>query len=126
MLALGRLLLGPHIPIAILGIRIAARFLKPMMFVRCVVDHEIDQDAQPTLVAAFRELDEIAESAIARIYPVVVRHIIAAIAAGRRLKWHEPDGGHAETLQVIELAQKTLKIADTISVRIRYVATDNE
>ena len=45
--------------------RQAPRFLEPRMLIRGVVDDEIDDDADAALLRRVRELDEIAERAVA-------------------------------------------------------------
>ena len=69
LVAVGRLLIGPNIPVAIFRVGITARVLKPRMPIRGVIDHEIHNDANAALLGSVRELDEIAQRAVARIYP---------------------------------------------------------
>ena len=101
-----------------LDLGFCARFLKPGMLVGGVIHDEIDQNPNTSLPASLRELDEISERAVAGINSVIVGNVIAIVAPWRGLKGKQPDGGYAETLQVIEAAEQALKIADAISVRI--------
>jgi hypothetical protein len=87
-----------------------------------VVDDEVDDDADPTLLAAMGELDEIAERAVARVNAIVVRDVVAVILAGRRLKRHQPDRGDAESLQIVEPPQQSLEVPDAVAVRIHIGA----
>ena len=66
LVGIGRLLLRPHVPVAIFRVGIASRLLKPGMFVRRVIDHEVDQHTDAALLGGMRELDEIAERAVGR------------------------------------------------------------
>ena len=58
------------------------------MPVRGVIDHEIHNDTNASLLGSVREFDEIAERAVARIHPVVVGNIVSIVATGRRLERH--------------------------------------
>src|ERR1700689_3304352 len=82
-------LLRPHIPVAILGLGVAARFLKPGVLTGGVVAHPLDHDAQSTLTAALGELDEISQRREARISKVVICNVITVIPVRGRLKGHE-------------------------------------
>ena len=70
------------------------------------------------LLAPVCKLYEIAEGAICRVDVVVVRYIVPAVAAWRRLKRHEPDSCDAETLQVVEFLNQTLEVPDPVPVAV--------
>jgi hypothetical protein len=59
----GRTLFRPDVPVAIFRLRIASCFLKPRVFVRCVIDDEIDDHADAALLRTVREFDKIADRA---------------------------------------------------------------
>src|SRR5689334_16662804 len=113
-----RLFLRPYIPVSILGFWIGAGLLKPGMLIGCVIDYQVDQDANATLLAAVGELDEVAERTIAGIDAVIVRYVVPIVAKWRRLKGHEPDGGHADALQVVEPVHETWKVSDSVAIRV--------
>lgn len=96
-----------------------------MVLVRGVVDDEIDDDADAALLAAMGEFDEVAERAVTGIDAVIVGDIVAVVAAGRGLEGHQPDGGDAEAVQIVEPAQQALEIADPIAVGI-HIGADGE
>ena len=75
----GRLLVGPHIPIAVWRVLRASRFTKPWMRVRSVVDDEIDDDTDATLPAAMGEFHKIAERAIPPIDAIIVGDIVTVV-----------------------------------------------
>ena len=79
---IGGPLLRPDVPVTVLGLRIAARFLKPAVLVRGMVHHEIDQHADAALLCGVRELDEITQGAVGRIDAVEIRNVVAVVAAG--------------------------------------------
>src|ERR1700743_796933 len=88
-----RLFLRPHVPVAIFGFWIRSRVEKPRMFVGGMVDDEVDDHADAALLAAVRELNEVAESSVAGIDVVIVGDVVTVVAKWRRLKGHQPDGG---------------------------------
>src|SRR6266850_8209787 len=95
-----------------------ARRLKPRMPIRGVIDHEIHNDTNAALLGSVRELDEIAQRAVARIHPVVIGNIVAIVAIGRWLERHQPDRRDTESVQVVETSCEPLKVADSIPVCI--------
>ena len=48
----------------------------------------------------------------------VIRNIIAAVRAGRRIERREPDAVNAELLQIVELLQYPPQIADPVAVSV--------
>src|ERR1700733_3822176 len=103
-----RLVLGPHIPVTILGLRIATGGLEPGMFVGGVIDHQVNQHAQSPLFAATSELDKVSKGPIARVDAVIVCDIIAVVLIRRRLKRHKPYRSNAQSLEIIQAAHQTL------------------
>ena len=68
------------------------------------------------------EFDEVAERAVARIDPVIIRNVVTIVLAGRGLKRHQPYRGDAEPMQIVETPHKSAKIADSIGVGIHVGA----
>src|SRR6185437_4691373 len=85
------------------------------MLIGGVVNDEVDENAHAALIAGVGELDEVTEGAVARIDVVVVGNIVAVVATGRGLEGHEPDGGDAEALEVVEAAHEAAKVADAVA-----------
>ena len=83
-----------------------------------MVHHQVDQQPHATLLAAVTEGDEIPQRAIARVDAVVIGDVVAIVAVWRGLKRHQPDGGDAEPLQIIEPAGQPGKITDAVAVGI--------
>ena len=95
--------------------RIAPRLLKPLVFVRGVIDDEIDNDADAALRRRMGEVDEIAKRTECRIDGVIIRNVIAVVAARRRLEWHQPDRRYAKPMQIIQAAHEPLEVADPVA-----------
>src|SRR4029450_9439022 len=113
---LRRLLLRPDVPIPIFRIWVGARLLDPSMLVGGVVHYKIDQNANAALLCAVGKLNEIAEGAISGIDIVIVGNVVAIVPARRSLKRHQPNRGHAQSVQIIEAAHESWEITDPIAV----------
>jgi hypothetical protein len=118
-------LFRPDVPVAILRFRIAARLLKPGMFVRRVIDDEIDDHADAALRCAMREFDKIPKRSEGRIDGVIIRDVVAVVFARRFLERHQPDRGYAQAAEIVEPAHQALEIADAVGVRI-HVSGDRQ
>ena len=88
------------------------------MFIRGVIDYKINKHADAALPASPRELDEVAQRPVARIDVVVVCDIVSVIAAGRRLKRHQPDGCDSHALEIIQTPHEAFEVADPVAVCI--------
>src|SRR5947207_7527870 len=95
------------------------------MGIRSVIDHEIDDDADAPLAAAMGEFHEITERAVPRVDIIIIRDIVAVVFAGRRLKWHQPDRGDAQSVQIVEPPKQTFEVADTVAIGI-HVGADRQ
>ena len=113
-----RLFLRPDVPIAVFRVGVLACRFEPRMLVRRVVDDEVDQHTDAALLRAMGELDEIADRAIAGIDTVIVGHVVAVVAMWRDLERHQPNGGDAQAMQVIESAHQSLEITDPIAISV--------
>src|SRR3954471_22568579 len=102
LLAIRRLRVTPHVPVAIRRIRTAAGRLKPRVLVRGVVDDEVEEDPDPALACLQRELGEVAEAAQTRVDTVVVRDVVAVVPVGRWVDRVEPQTRDAESRQVVQ------------------------
>src|SRR5437763_15985667 len=48
----------------------------------------------------------------------VISNVIAIITQGRRIERQQPEGGHPEILQIVQLLDKPLKIANAVAIAI--------
>jgi hypothetical protein len=88
-----------------------------------MVDDEVDEHANPALLRAVREFDEVAERAVTGVDTVIVGHIIAVVAIWGDLKRHQPDRRNPEAMQVIQPAHQTLEVTDAVAIGI-HVGSD--
>ncbi len=109
---------APHIPIALGIVARAARFLKPRVLVRGVIQHQLDDHPDSALVRGFQERLEIIQLAVIRMDGGVVGDIVAVVAQRRRKEGHQPQRVDSQVLQVIELLHQAGKIADAVVVAV--------
>ena len=83
-----------------------------------MVHYQVDQDTDPALFCPVSELDEIAQRAVPRIDIVIIGDVVTAVLARRRLKRHQPDRGHAQSVQIIEATHESCEISNPIAVSV--------
>ena len=111
-------LCGP--PDIIIGIRLDAPpgFLEPFMLVARMINDQIHDKLHPALVKTLQNGPKRFHAAVFRCNVHVIRNIIAAVRAGRRIERREPDAVNAELLQIVELLQYPPQIADPVAVSV--------
>src|SRR5262245_3631836 len=95
------------------------------MLIGGVVHNQINEHANATLLGAMGKIDKIAKCAVARIDAVIVRDVVPVIAMRRGLERHQPNGGDAEAVQIVEPPRQAAKIADAVTIGI-HVGADRE
>ncbi len=110
---------APHVEIAPdragLG---GARFLKPPVLVGGVIEYQLGDDAQAAAMRLAQHQLEIAQRAVLRMHGVVVGDVIAVITQRRGIEGQQPERGHAQALQVVELLQKSLQITHAVIITV--------
>src|SRR5690606_30996121 len=110
--------LAPDVVIAIAGVGVGTRVLKPGMLDRRVVDNQINNDANAIITRRMHKLDKIAERAEAGIDRVIVSDVVAIVAVWRRIKWQQPDTGVAQTGDLFQPHEQAAEIANTVIVAV--------
>ena len=82
-----RLLLGPDVPIPIRRGRVGASRLEPRVLIGGVVDDEIDDDADASVVGLVDQLDKVAQRAQMRVDSVEVGDVVAVVPIRARDGW---------------------------------------
>src|SRR5438105_15242958 len=90
-----------------------------------MVDYQVDEHANAALLGSVSELNEITQGAERGIDGVVIGDVVAVVLARRLLKRHQPHGGDAKSMQIIEPAHEPREIANTVPVRI-HIGADGE
>src|ERR1700742_2702304 len=83
-----------------------------------MVDHQVDEHPDATLLAFAGEVDEVTERAEARVDREVIGDVVAVVAARRSLKRHQPNAGDAKPSQIVQAPDQTDEITDAITVRV--------
>src|SRR5262249_37605368 len=120
-----RFLGRPHVPIAVLRLRIAPRLFEPGVLVRRMVHDQVDEHAYAALLCAMGERKEVDEGGIGGVDAIVVGDIIAIVTMRRSLKRHQPDGGNTEAMEIVEAPLQPAEIADAIAIGI-HVGGDRQ
>jgi hypothetical protein len=89
-------LFSPDVIVSILGLRVAARLLKPRMLIRGVVDHEINDHSHPSLVCLAQHDHEVTKGPEPIVDSVIVGDVISVVAIRRRIEGHEPDASDSD------------------------------
>ena len=88
------------------------------MLVRRVVDDEFGQDPDVARMGSTDELLEILHRPVVRVEGAVLGDVVAIVALRRWIKREQPEAGHAQRLQVVELLQESTEIAEAVVVGI--------
>ncbi len=88
------------------------------MLIARVVDDQLDHHLHVALVGLIEKPLEVAQRPIRRIHIRVIRNVVSVIAQGGRKEGQQPDAGHSEVLQIVELRNKPRKIPDPVIIRV--------
>ena len=80
----------------------APRLLKPWVLIGSVIDDQLRDDVQISLVRRIKECAEIIQRAEIWIDVEVIGNVVSVISQRRRIKGQEPNGGDAEFLKIIQ------------------------
>jgi hypothetical protein len=88
------------------------------MLVGRVTQHLVDDDLKAQRVSTLDQGVEIFEAPEKPVDLLVVGHVVAHVRLRRLEKWRKPDGIDTEARDVVEAAQHTRQVADSIAVRV--------
>jgi hypothetical protein len=120
----------PRLLIALVGVRpdveiargrarlCATGPLEPGMLIRGMIDDELGNDAQPSVVRCPHEPAEVTHGPVGRIDAAVLGDVVAVILERRGVERHDPDRRDTEIFDIIQLARESLEVADAVIVRI--------
>ena len=98
--------------------RRAARGLKPGMLVGGMVDHQFGDDLQTPRVRLADEGTEVGQGAVLGMNVLVIGNIVAVVPHRRRIERQQPQGVHAQILEIIQALNQAAEIADPIVVTV--------
>ena len=103
---------------AVLSVRILAGFFEPFMFVGAVIDHEIHQNIQITLMCFLKKPIHIRHGSETGVDLSVIRDIIALIRQWGHINRRKPDDIDTQILQIVKFADDARQITDAVSVAV--------
>ncbi len=83
-----------------------------------MVDHQIDEDSNSSVVRLPGEADEIPERAQPRIDGIIIRDVVAVVTVGATVERQQPDAGGPERLDMVEPVCQALEIATAVTVGV--------
>ncbi len=118
-LAVALRVVAPHVEVApaAAGGR-AARALEPGVLVGGVVEHQLGDHAQAAVVRHPDEAGDVAHRPEVRVDGPVVGDVVAVVALRRRIERLQPDGRHAQVVQVVELRDQAPEVSDAVVVAV--------
>ena len=84
------------------------------MLIGGVIDDQLDHHLQVALVGRIKKRLEIVQRAVAGMDVHVVGDVVAVIAQRGRKEGKQPEARDAQVLQVVELLNQALKVADAV------------
>ena len=114
----------PDEPVPVGGLQAAVGIDKERVLAGCMVEHQVDDHVHAAPVSFCEQALEIVQRPILRIDIEVIDDIIAVIGWGG-LDRHQPQGVHAQVLQVVEFRGQAVKIADPVAIAIVKTAHED-
>ena len=96
----------------------AARALEPGVLVGGVVDDQLGDHPQAAPVRLVDQPPGVLERAVGRVDGAVVGDVVAVVAQRRGVERQQPDRRDAQLLDVVELGDHALEIADAVAVGV--------
>ena len=112
----------PNVPIVLGIISAGLGFDEPGMFIGSVVQNHIHQDLQPPGVGLPEQNLHIFQVTEERIDVLIIGNIVTIVILGRLKHRRQPDGIHAQALDVIQLLGNAPDIAQAVTVGVTETA----
>ena len=94
------------------------RLLEQLVLVGGVIEDELGDDPQPAPLRLADELLEVRQRPVVGMHAEKVRDVVPVVAEGGRIEGQEPDRGHAEVLEVVQLLGQALEVAFSVLVAV--------
>ena len=88
------------------------------MLVGGVIEDQLGDHSQAAAVRLREELLEVGQGPVGGVDAGVVGGVIAVIEQRRGIEGEQPERGHAEVVEVVELVDETAEIADAVGVAV--------
>ena len=96
----------------------APRFLEPRILIGGVIDHQLRDDTQITLMCSVQKRAEIVERAEIRIHVEIIGDVVAVIAQRGRIERQHPDCSDSELLEIIQFFDQPAEITHPVAVAV--------
>ena len=110
-----RVVVGPHVEVAVRALGVGAGRLEPRVLVARVVHDEVDDDPHAAGVHLLDELGEVGHGAVLAGDRGVVGDVVAAVAQRARVERRQPQAVDAEPLQVVEPVDQAPQVAAALA-----------
>ena len=97
-------------------------FQKPWVFVRGVVDDQIQNHLQAKVMCLVQHFPELFQVAVIRVDVFVIGNVITEVRVRRRINRTEPYAVHSEGLYIFQLVVNAVQIPDPIIVTVAKTA----
>ena len=94
------------------------RRLEPRVLVRCVIDHQLGDHPDVAAVGLPDEEAEILAGPVAGVDAPIVGDVVTIVAERRGVERQEPEAGHPQILEVVELLHQAREVADPVVVAV--------
>ena len=112
----------PHIVVMVRIVFALLRLLEPAVLVGGVVQHQVHDDADPSLLCLRNKLLHVSEAAEHGVYVLVIGYVVAVVILGRPAHGREPDSVNAKLPQVVQPADDTRDVSDAVAVAVLEAA----
>ena len=101
------------------SIRVFTGFLKPLMFVRAMVDYQIHEKIHVPLAGFCNKLFHLFHGSEPGVNVIIIRNIVPLICQRRAVNRRNPDNIHSQLLQIIQFTDNPSQISYPISIGIQ-------
>ncbi len=110
--------LGPHVPVAVVGVRGAAGLDEPRVLVARVVGHQVEQHAHLPATCFGNQAVQILQAPELRMDAHVIGDVVAPVVVRRGHGRRQPDGVDAQPGEVVEPVDHPAKVATAVPVKV--------
>ena len=115
---IGRRIGGKDVVISVRAVRgVGLYALEPLVSGAGMIQHKVHVDGDALGMGGVNEALEVLLGAVERVQSGIVVHLVTVITA-RGMGRRQPQGRHAQTVQVVQLVLNALEVSHAVSVRV--------
>ena len=111
-------LVCPDVVTMLFAVRLVAGGPEPRVFVRGVIEHEVEDDPDAPVAGESDELGQLTEVPDIGVEREVIADIVPVVAPRRLHNGHEPYAVDAQGLDVIEPSDQAFEVADAVAIAV--------